>query len=125
MAKNINTRSLHSRNRTATTGQALTDPNDLKSVVRDGLVSMTMAEREDFIQALEAEMRRANLNMRAYLIPLGIPGRSPEDLTPTEVGHLIRFLKINVPQAMSAVERTMARYSIFAEKAGHGDRLAA
>lgn len=125
MAKNINTRSLQSRNRTATTGQAVLDPNDLKSVVRDGLVSMTMTEREDFIQSLEAEMRRANLNMRSYLIPLGIPGRSPEDLTPTEVGHLVRFLKINVPQAMSAVERTMARYNIFAEKAGHGDRLAA
>jgi hypothetical protein len=84
-----------------------------------------MAEREDFIQNLEAEMRRANLNMRAYLIPLGIPGRSPEDLTPTEVGHLVRFLKINVPKAMSAIERTMSRYNIFAEKAGHGDRLAA
>jgi hypothetical protein len=125
MAKNINTRSLQSRNRTATTERAVLDPNDLKSIVRDGLVAMNMAEREDFIQALEAEMRRANLNMRAYLIPLGIPGRSPEDLTPTEVGHLVRFLKINVPQAMSAVERTMARYPIFAEKSGHGDRLAA
>jgi hypothetical protein len=125
MAKNINTRSLQSRNRRATTEQSVLDPNDLKSIVRDGLVSMNMAEREDFIQTLEAEMRRANLNMRAYLIPLGIPGRSPEDLTPTEVGHLIRFLKINVPQAMSAVTRTMARYAIFAEKAGHGDRLAA
>jgi len=125
MAKNINTRRLQSKNRTATSGQTVLDPNDLKSMVRDGLVSMTMADREDFIQALEAEMRRANLNMRAYLIPLGIPGRSPEDLTPTEVGHLIRFLKINVPQAMSAVDRTMARYTIFAEKAGHGDRMAA
>ncbi len=85
---------------------------------------MTMAEREEFIQVLEAEMRRANLNMRAYLIPLGIPGRSPEDLTPTEVGHLVRFLKINVPQAMPAVERAMARFGVFAEKAGQ-DRLAA
>src|ERR1051325_1663316 len=122
MAKNINTRL---RNRTATTGQATLDPNDLKSIVRDGLVSMNMAEREDFIQSLEAELRRANLNMRAYLIPLGIPGRSPEDLTPTEVGHLVRFLKINVPQSMPVVQRVMARYSIFAEKSGHGDRLAA
>jgi hypothetical protein len=118
-------RSIQSRNQTAANRTSL-DPNDLKSIVRDGLVSMTMADREDFIQALESEMRRANLNMRAYLIPLGIPARSPEDLTPTEVGHLIRFLKINVPQAMSAVERAMARYSQFADKSGHpGDRLAA
>ena len=118
-------RSIQSRNQTSS--RTALDPNDLKSVIRDGLVSMNMAEREDFIQTLEAEMRRANLNMRAYLIPLGIPGRSPEDLTPTEVGHLIRFLKINVPKAMTAVEKAMARFTIFAEKAaGHSsDRLAA
>jgi hypothetical protein len=64
--------------------------------------------------------------MRAYLIPHGIPGRSPEDLTPTEVGHLVRFLKINVPQATQAIEKAMAQFSVFAEKASiMGDRLAA
>jgi hypothetical protein len=87
---------------------------------------MNMAEREEFIQMLETEMRRNSLNMRAYLVPLGIPGRSPEDLTPTEVGHLIRFLKINVPAAMAAVEKAMARFSVFAEKAQQPhNRLAA
>ncbi len=125
MAKNIQTRNLQSRNRMARAGQTKPDPTELKSIVRDGLVAMTMAEREEFIQALEAEMRRVNLNMRAYLIPLGIPGRSPEDLTPTEVGHLIRFLRINVPQATTAVDKTISRYGIF-EKAGQSDdRIAA
>ena len=125
MAKNIQTRNLHSRDQMSRTGQKTLDPTELKSIVRDGLVAMTMADREEFIQALEAEMRRVNLNMRSYLIPLGIPGRSPEDLTPTEVGHLIRFLRINVPQATTAVDRTIARYGIM-EKAGRSDdRLAA
>ena len=128
MAKNITkmTKSTQTRNQTAKPSLTALDPNDLKSVVRDGLVSMTMTDREDFIQALETEMRRANLNMRAYLIPLGIPARSPEDLTPTEVGHLLRFLKINVAQAMPAVERTLSRYNVFAEMTGHpGDKMAA
>src|ERR1041384_8676079 len=121
MKRNLATRSLHTRNRLVQPRQQLlSDPNELKSIVRDGLVSMNMAEREDFIQALETEMRRASLNMRAYLVPLGIPGRSPEDLTPTEVGHLIRFLRINVPQATAAVDKTIARYGIF-EKAGQSD----
>jgi len=125
MAKNIQSKNLQTRNQMARTGQRTLDPTELKSIVRDGLVAMNMAEREEFIQALEAEMRRVSLNMRAYLIPLGIPGRSPEDLTPTEVGHLIRFLRINVPQATTAVDRTIARYGIF-EKAGQSDdRLAA
>lgn len=125
MAKNI-TKSIHSRNQVTRTGLGTLDPNELKNVVRDGLVTMNMADREDFIQSLEIEMRRASLNMRAYLVPLGIPARTPEELTPTEVGHLIRFLKINVPQAMSAVERALSRYTVFGGKVGHpGDRLAA
>ena len=125
MAKNIQSKNLQTRNQLARPGQRTLDPTELKSIVRDGLVAMNMAEREEFIQALEAEMRRVSLNMRAYLIPLGIPGRSPEDLTPTEVGHLIRFLRINVPQATTAVDRTIARYGIF-EKAGQSDdRIAA
>jgi hypothetical protein len=127
MKRNLATRSLHTRNRLAQPRQpVLTDPNELKSLIRDGLVSMNMAEREEFIQTLETEMRRTSLNMRAYLVPLGIPGRSPEDLTPTEVGHLIRFLKINVPAAMPAVEKAMSRFTVFAEKAQQThDRLAA
>lgn len=83
--------------RVARTALESFDPDALKNLVRDGLVSMKMADRGDFIQSLEREMKRANLNMRAYLLPLGIPARSAEDLTPTEVGHLIRFLKMIVP----------------------------
>ncbi len=115
MAKNINARQIHSRNSVPRLKWSALDPNELKSVVRDGLVAMNMAEREEFIGTLESEMRRAGLNMRAYLVPLGIPGRSPEDLTPTEVAHLIRFLKLNVSRAMQAIDRALDHYSIFAE----------
>ncbi len=114
------------RGNTPRTTLELLDPEELKSLVRDVMVSMEITEREEFIQALDAEMRRANFNMRAYLVPLGIPARNLGDLTPTEVGHLIRFLKRIVPQAMPAIERVTARYSVFVEKMAHSrDRLAA
>lgn len=127
MAKNIHsrnqtTRNHVSRNQIGRPGEGSLDPNELKSLIRDGLVAMNMADREAFIRSLEGEMRRINLNMRSYLIPLGIPGRSPEDLTPTEVGHLVRFLKINVPQAMTAVQKAISSYDIFhqlMEQSGH------
>jgi hypothetical protein len=98
------------------------DPNELKNVIRDGLSTLTMTDREEFVKTLETEMKRSSLNLRAYLVPLGIPGRSPEDLTPTEVGHLIRFLKINVIQAMKAVERTMASFHVFDDILGSSRR---
>lgn len=126
MARNIHTKQMNRRVDTAPVSWSAVDANELKEVVRDGLVAMTTAEREEFIRTLEAEMRRAGQNMRAYLIPLGIPGRSPEDLTPTEVAHMIRFLKLNVPQAMPAIERVQALYEVFsAGSDGKGHRIAA
>jgi hypothetical protein len=126
MAKNIQAKRLQSRNDNGVMKWSTLDANELKAVVRDGLVGMGMSEREAFIGTLETEMRKAGLNMRAYLVPLGIPGRSPEDLTPTEVAHLIRFLKLNVPQAMPAIERALGRYNSFiASDGGTGHKIAA
>ena len=103
------------------------NPDEVRRLVRDGLVSMEMTERENFIQALDIEMRRSHFDIRAFLIPLGIPGRSPEDLTPTEVGHLIRFLLMIRPNVMPAVGRVIARYDVFAcvTSDSGGGRLAA
>jgi hypothetical protein len=126
MAKNINTRRVNRRNEEVAVDWTALDANELKSVVRDGMVAMNMSEREEFIGTLEAELRRAGLNMRAYLVPLGIPGRSPEDLTPTEVAHVIRFLKLNISRAMPAIERALARYASFAaNEGGNGHKIAA
>jgi hypothetical protein len=101
-------------------------PDELKSLVRDGLVAMNMAEREGFFETLKVEMKSIGLDIRKYLVPLGIPGRSPEDLTPTEIGHLVRFLKINVPTSMPAVGKALGRFTVFGEKmVKSGGKLAA
>ena len=99
--------------------------DDVKNTVRDALLLMTWDEQVEFIQALESEMRRADLSITHYLIPLGIPGMRPEELTPIEVGHLVRFLKIHVRQAMPVVERAMARLEVFREYADTRQPLAA
>jgi hypothetical protein len=126
MAKNMNTRRLQNRNEVATANWSALDANELKSIVRDGMVAMNMTEREEFIGTLESELRREGLNMRAYLVPLGIPGRSPEDLTPTEIAHIVRFLKLNVSKAMPAIERSLARNGAFSANDGRsGHRIAA
>ena len=126
MARNIQTKQMNRKVHSAAVRWSEVDAGELKEVVRDGLVAMNVTEREEFIATLESEMRRAGLNMRAYLIPLGIPGRSPEDLTPTEIAHMMRFLKLNVPQAMPAIERSLAGYGVFSNLIGeNGHRIAA
>jgi len=86
---------------------------------------MTWAEQVEFIEALESEMRRENLSITDYLIPLGIPGMRPEDLTPTEVAHLVSFLKMHVLQAVTAVKRAMARLVVLREEQNVGHALTA
>jgi hypothetical protein len=126
MAKNIQARRIQSKTAAVPVKWSDVDADELKSVVRDGMVGMNMSEREEFIATLEGELRRAGLNMRGYLVPLGIPGRSTEELTPTEVAHLIRFLKLNISQAMPAIERALARYEGFStEDGGKGHKIAA
>lgn len=98
---------------TATSFQEV-DADELKDSVRAMLIVMGSIERKLFIQTLQYEMTRAGLSIRAYLIPLGIPAKHAEDLTPTEVGHLIRFLRINVPKATSAVVRVLAAWQVTA-----------
>ena len=83
------------------------DADELKDSVREMLVLMEALERKLFIKTLEYEMSRSGLSIRPYLIPLGIAAAYAEDLTPGEVGHLIRFFRINVPKAMSAVVRVL------------------
>ena len=89
------------------------DPDELKITVRDLLASMTTADRQICIQNLERDLRFANLNMRAYLLPIGVSATSPEELTPSDVGHLVRYLKINVPCARCVVDGFIARLSLY------------
>jgi len=110
----------------ASAGTGLSDADALKNLVRDKLQAMNTAMRVQFIQALETELRRIRLSMRVYLVPLGILATKPDELMPMEVGHLIRFLKLNVPEAVPACERAMAGFGILpAQASAPGDYLAA
>ena len=123
--RNIRLRVARKRVQMLSSDTASRGADDVKTIVRDALLLMTWAEQVEFIQALESEMRRENLSITSYLIPLGIPGMRPEELTPTEVGHLVRFLKMHVLQAVTAVERAMARLEVLLEKEDPGHALAA
>ena len=126
MIKVIGARDMQSMPRVSTSAMVSVGPDELKMVVRDVLAPMTTADRSAFILALEAELRAANLSMRSYLFLLGISATSPEELTPSDIGHFVRFLKINVPSAMRAVDGVIERFSVFAEKVTTSDdRLAA
>lgn len=90
------------------------DPDDLKNMVCDELISMSRTDCELFIETLCNEVERDSFSVSSYLIPMGI-AKTAAELTAIEVGHLIRFLKINVPAAMPAIERAIAQFPAFAK----------
>jgi len=90
------------------------DADQLKDSVREMLVLMEPVERKLFIKTLQYEMFRSGLSIGSYLIPLGIPARCAEDLTPGEVGHLMRFFKMNVPAAVPALARVLDQCPVVA-----------
>ena len=90
------------------------DADQLKESVREMLVLMEPLERKLFIKTLEYEMFRSGLSINAFLIPLGITARSVEDLTPNEIGHLMRFFRINVPAATAALARVLDECPVIA-----------
>ena len=123
--RNVRTRTARKRVQMSSSDTASREADDVKNTVRDALLLMTWDEQVEFIQALESEMCRSDLSITHYLIPLGIPGIWPEELTPTEVGHLVSFLKMHVRQAVTAVERVMARLDVFREYENSRQPLAA
>ncbi|HEX5733804.1 MAG TPA: hypothetical protein VF131_13290 [Blastocatellia bacterium] len=84
--------------------------DDLKAIVRNGLISMEQAEREQLIRDIDREMDQAGLTLCSNLILIGIPAASHSELTPNEVGHLVRFIDMTAPRLMPAIERVLARY---------------
>ena len=90
--------------------------DELKGIVRDGMFAMTAPEREAFCEELQASLKKVGLDLVSYVIPLGITGRSAEDLTPTEIGHLLRYLRINVPKASSVILRVLSKFPVFSER---------
>ena len=91
------------------------DSDELKGLVRDRLIAMGLQQRAEFVQALELEMRQAGSTMRSHLLLIGIPAKCPDELSPNEVGHLVRYFNINAPELMPIVSRVMCRFGAFME----------
>ena len=87
--------------------------DELKAIVRDGLLLIEQPEREQLIRDLEREMNQAGLTLSSHLILIGIHAKSHSELTPNEVGHFVRFINMTAPRLMPAIERVLARYLAF------------
>jgi hypothetical protein len=67
------------------------------------LSQLSEEEQRAMHNGLLSSLKRAGVNIGHHLLLLGIPARTAEELTATEMGILIRYVRISEPRAMAAV----------------------
>jgi len=76
------------------------DPDELRQVVQEAVSSISEEQRAAYIRRLLSTLGELGLNVPALLFTSGVVEQEPADLTPAEIAHLIRHVRINVPWAL-------------------------
>ena len=79
------------------------EPDALRDSVREALSSLTAEELVSWRDHLLRGLRKAGMNLDACRFLIGIYGDSTDNLTPSAIAHLIRYVRLNLPEAMKVV----------------------
>jgi hypothetical protein len=79
------------------------EPNSLRDRVYTALSGLSFEERATTIDNLINNLKGFSVNVRTGLLMLGITARTVSDLTPSDIGKLVRYLHINAPKALEAI----------------------
>lgn len=79
------------------------EPDSLRDSVREALSQLSEVEQRAVHNDLLSVLKGAGVNLGHHLLLLGIPARTAEEVTPAEMGILIRYVRISEPRAMAAL----------------------
>ena len=78
-------------------------PNDLRDRARHSLARLAEEDRKATCGRLLAGLAAAGVNVSSSILVLGIPARRADELTPSDMAKLLRYVRINWPAAMAAM----------------------
>ena len=84
-------------------------PDDLRDKLRQALALLPEEARTPLYNKLLTGLEEASVNVASALLVLGIPARTPAELTPSDVGKLLRFVRINRPEAIAALAEPLVQ----------------
>ena len=93
---------------TAAFNPRVLEADQLRDKVYHALWLRTADERGAITEALVAALNAAGVDVGATLYLIGILRESVSDLTPLEIAKLLRYLRMNAPQALESVTPTIA-----------------
>ena len=79
------------------------EPDALRESVREALSALTDDELASWRDQLLSGLRKAGMNLEACRFLIGISEDSIDNLTPSGIAHLIRYVRLNLPEAMKVV----------------------
>jgi hypothetical protein len=83
-------------------------PNELCDSVRGAMVALALDDRVSIKEKLLSAINESKLNVGSILLLLGIHADTVEELTPSDVGYLVRYIRINSPNVLTALRRPLA-----------------
>lgn len=81
--------------------------NGVRNGVYKALSKVPVKERVPLYKRLIRELENAGINVSNRLFILGIPATSPEELSPNDLGKLIRSVYLNEPETMDPISATL------------------
>ena len=81
--------------------------NGLRNGLYKALSSLALPERVLLYERLIGDLEKVGIRVGSRLFLLGIPAKIPEELTPSDIGKLIRSVYFNEPQAIAAISETL------------------
>ena len=78
------------------------DPDVLRDKVFDAFSKLTEDDRALMRDDLLAHLERAGVDISGSLFQLGIPVETADDLTSSDIAKLLRYVRINKPEAIKS-----------------------
>ncbi|HET9530337.1 MAG TPA: hypothetical protein VFQ92_08300 [Blastocatellia bacterium] len=87
---------------------ASSSPDRLREMVFNALKALSPDERGRLRDKLLSDLRRAGVNLMSGLVELGIPARASDELSPNDVAKIVRYVRINSPEAVTVVGASLS-----------------
>ena len=98
------------------------EPDELRNQIQKALSTLCEEDRRASRQRLLAGLAEAGVHVGAKLFILGIPADSLDDPTPSDLGMLLRYIRINTPATIKAIDGLLAELFVARKEPAFIDR---
>src|SRR5262249_19655448 len=93
---------------------AVMDPDVLRRRVLQAFSMLRSDEAQRLRDDLLGGLTRSGIDVGATLLLIGCPADAPDNVTPPDLAHLVRYVRINRPAALTAVWDPLTRLMMVA-----------